>query len=327
METQKPNNLILSKREEHHKKLMVNILRNIADTPLVLKGGTALYLGYGLNRFSEDLDFDSAKKLNLANKITSAARDNIVIDNLNIKKDTDIVSRYIVNYHIHETGAKGRLKIEISYRTPASEEDVIIKDGIRFSSLERIIDNKLNAAYDGDHTRTKGRDLFDLHFLACQYPDSVDLNLARRLQNFAQDPGKLATRYQEDIKDDLLLKSIMDVEQVALELNYLSNNIIESIIKRAQTINAKLKNKPIDQHTEKVQFAEHLHSHYLDTMNLPHKEKEGKRKQFSDVINTISPKDIDGFIEIMRNKLKKKQETIPVRRILEDRNQDGDMER
>ena len=251
MEIQKPNNLTLSKREEHHKKLMVNILRNIADAPLVLKGGTALYLGYGLNRFSEDLDFDSAKKLNLANKISSAAQDDIVIDNLNIKKDTDIVSRYIVNYHICDTGIEDKLKIEISYRTPTSEEDVIIKDGIRFSSLERIIDNKLNAAYDGDHTRTKGRDLFDLHFLACQYPDSFDLNLARRLQRFAQDPDKLVSLYSEDVRTDTLLNNIMDIEQLALELNYLSNNIIEGITRRAQTINAKLKNKLIGQHTEK----------------------------------------------------------------------------
>lgn len=61
METQKPDNLI-TERDKHHEKLMVSILKNLTDTPLVLKGGTALYLGYGLNRFSEDLDFDSSKK-------------------------------------------------------------------------------------------------------------------------------------------------------------------------------------------------------------------------------------------------------------------------
>lgn len=36
----------LTDKECYHKKLMVAILRNLADTPLVLKGGTALFLGY-----------------------------------------------------------------------------------------------------------------------------------------------------------------------------------------------------------------------------------------------------------------------------------------
>lgn len=66
METQKPNNKLLTERDKYHEKLMINILKNLSDTPLVLKGGTALYLGYGLNRFSEDLDFDSVKEIKFA---------------------------------------------------------------------------------------------------------------------------------------------------------------------------------------------------------------------------------------------------------------------
>lgn len=139
METQKTDNVMLTERDKNHEKLMVNILKNLSDTPLVLKGGTALYLGYSLNRFSEDLDFDSAKKLNLLNKIKASAPHGIVIDDINVKKDTDTVSRYIVNYHIRDTGGKDALKMEISYRTPAPEELVTVKDGIRFSSVERII--------------------------------------------------------------------------------------------------------------------------------------------------------------------------------------------
>ena len=65
---------------------MVNILKNLTDTPLVLKGGTALYLAYGLPRFSEDLDFDSSKKLNLLSKIKNSAPSELIINNINIKK-------------------------------------------------------------------------------------------------------------------------------------------------------------------------------------------------------------------------------------------------
>lgn len=137
METQKPDNVMLTERDKHHEKLMVNILKNLSDTPLVLKGGTALYLCYGLNRFSEDLDFDSSKKLNLLNKIKASAPHGIVIDKINVKKDTDTdtVSHYIVNYHIRDTGVKDALKMEISYRTPASDEQITVKDDIRFSSI------------------------------------------------------------------------------------------------------------------------------------------------------------------------------------------------
>ena len=225
METQKHDNVMLTERDKHHEKLMVNILKNLSDTPLVLKGGTALYLGYGLNRFSEDLDFDSGKKLNLLNKIKASAPHGIVIDEINVKKDTDTVSRYIVNYHIRDTGVKDALKMEISYRTPASDEQITVKDGIRFSSVERIIDNKLHATYDGDNIRTKGRDLFDLHFLASHYAEYFDDELAARLKGFTQDHYKLVSLYLEDIEADPLLNKSMDVEQIALELNELAEMI------------------------------------------------------------------------------------------------------
>ncbi len=44
---------------------MRRIARSLQDTPLILKGGTALLLVHGLDRFSEDLDFDSNKPINL----------------------------------------------------------------------------------------------------------------------------------------------------------------------------------------------------------------------------------------------------------------------
>ena len=32
METQKPDNVMLTERDKHHEKLMVNILKNLSDT-------------------------------------------------------------------------------------------------------------------------------------------------------------------------------------------------------------------------------------------------------------------------------------------------------
>ncbi|GHQ77344.1 hypothetical protein VN0405_12890 [Helicobacter pylori] len=47
--------MILSEQETYHEKLMRVIVKNLVDTPMVLKGETALYLGYGLKNKSEDI--------------------------------------------------------------------------------------------------------------------------------------------------------------------------------------------------------------------------------------------------------------------------------
>ena len=226
METEEPNSMISQeKRNEYHEKFDDAILQNLTDTPLVLKGGTALYLGYGLNRFSEDLDFDSSKKLNLINKIKEATPNGFKIDHIHVKKDTDTVSRYMIQYSVPEIHLHDALKMEVSYRTPVPENQITVKNGIRFSSVERIVDNKLNAAFDGDNTRTKARDLFDLHYLAKCFPNQFDADLAQRLQAFSQDPDQLVSAYETDAERDPLLINT-DLDTMTLELNEMANQIV-----------------------------------------------------------------------------------------------------
>ena len=43
----------LTEIEKDHKLLMCNIVQALADTPYVLKGGTALMFGYDLDRFQK----------------------------------------------------------------------------------------------------------------------------------------------------------------------------------------------------------------------------------------------------------------------------------
>ena len=38
---------------------------------MVLKGGTALMLAYGLDRYSEDIDYDSNTRIDLLNELDS----------------------------------------------------------------------------------------------------------------------------------------------------------------------------------------------------------------------------------------------------------------
>lgn len=57
-----PNRSIrLTNRQALHERVMKAVALRMQDTSYVLKGGTALALLYGLDRHSDDLDFDGAK--------------------------------------------------------------------------------------------------------------------------------------------------------------------------------------------------------------------------------------------------------------------------
>ncbi|WRA80664.1 nucleotidyl transferase AbiEii/AbiGii toxin family protein [Helicobacter pylori] len=230
MDSKKPHYRVsLSEQALNHEKLMRAIVKNLADTPMVLKGGTALYLGYGLNRFSEDLDFDCHKKINLLGRVKSA---------IHIKKDTDSVGRYMVRYATKDNKEEQTLKLEISYRDAPKESEVNVIEGMRIAKIERIIDNKLCACFDGEHTRTKARDLFDLHFLAKHYEEHFNLDLASRLKDFSKDPDKLVSDYLVDVKLDALLNQIMDLEETALELGVMAQLIHKKLEKQSHSLNA-----------------------------------------------------------------------------------------
>ena len=230
MERKEPYNRInLSDKEKYHRELMVAILRGLRDTPLVLKGGTALYLGYGLTRFSEDLDFDAAKKLNLLSKIKNSIPYDIKLNEIHVKKDTDSVSRYIINYFIPKINETNNLKMEISYRTPIEEKDVYIKDGIRFASIEKIIDYKLKAAFDGACPRSKVRDLYDLHYLAFNYSHNFSKNDIERLFRYSKNPDELVDKYKDDLDGDNILSGRIDLETISIELSEKSENLYKKI--------------------------------------------------------------------------------------------------
>ena len=89
-----------------------NIMRTIAyeitkGNNLVLKGGTALLLCYGLDRFSEDLDFDARRKSEtsvLSDKIKDIVGENTVCL-IKTAKDTPTTTRYKLDY-----GAENELR-------------------------------------------------------------------------------------------------------------------------------------------------------------------------------------------------------------------------
>ena len=54
--------------DQIHMRLIQTIVKVFSNRPVVLKGGTALMLAYGLNRHSEDIDYDSNTRIDLVNE-------------------------------------------------------------------------------------------------------------------------------------------------------------------------------------------------------------------------------------------------------------------
>ena len=208
----------LSPERQHHVALMRQIAQAItANTgdDFVLKGGTALLLGYGLPRFSSDLDFDRRRaSIDLTRSIERGMQTAaITAQSLTTRKDTPTTKRYVLHY----TGAAGippqRLKIEASFRQAdaINEDEVAVVNGIRMYTIERLAPLKIEAFLD----RTLGRDVFDTAFLLARYanaiPDEHLVSIDAMLAEFGED-GLL-----ELITDDEILQA-HDLDRITLEL-------------------------------------------------------------------------------------------------------------
>jgi predicted nucleotidyltransferase component of viral defense system len=193
----------LNSAQEQQLVFMKAVVRECADLPLVLKGGTGLLFGYGLPRFSEDLDFDSVKKMRLETKIKSAAlKTAATIADLRLKKDTDTARRYMVDFV--RGGKELRLKIEISMRSKQIEDtEFRIIDGMKIYKVEQLISQKIHASEE----RAKVRDLFDLNFLLQKYTAAFSSEQILRLGAVAKEPSSLLKRYSEDHAEDHILQS------------------------------------------------------------------------------------------------------------------------
>jgi predicted nucleotidyltransferase component of viral defense system len=207
----------LTAQQREREDVMLAVLMGLATTPLVLKGGTALSLAYGSPRFSDDLDFDAPVRLRLDNKLKQSLPVGVTLVGVDTLKDTETVTRYRIRYE----GGHGfrSLKLEISYRTPAPEEEIDLSRGFRVATLPRILRQKLSAAHDGVDPRTKTRDLYDLAFIAATYPETFDADTAARLAGFCRDPDALVERYETDAEEGELAMSRAELENLVLNLD------------------------------------------------------------------------------------------------------------
>jgi predicted nucleotidyltransferase component of viral defense system len=185
--------------ESTHIALMQSVAKSFNDLPIVLKGGTALLLCYGLDRFSEDLDFDANKKLNIINRVSDTLSRYTEKHTIKISKDTDTVQRLKIHYS--KNGLERFLKIETSFRDPFQNEDTVIIDGIKTYQIKNLIDQKVNAMIG----RTKARDLYDVDFLLRTYRKSFTESTIKKLSETVADINELEGRFYPAFKDDYIL--------------------------------------------------------------------------------------------------------------------------
>jgi len=208
----------LTNIEKDHWLFMTNIVKSLADTPYVLKGGTALMFGYELDRFSEDLDFDSTKKLNLETKINESLPLGFEVIDIKKPKDTDTVQRYKVHYKT--PNGDRRLKIETSYRKKDIDTNdySLIKD-MQIYNIDFLLDNKISASHDGAKPRTTARDLYDIDFIVNNFKSVITPTFKTRLEEFIIDEDALYDRFEDAYNEDSLVNVKVKLDDLIIRLS------------------------------------------------------------------------------------------------------------
>jgi len=164
-------------QEKHY--IQVLVLRSIYSTitdELIFKGGTALLLFYGLNRFSEDLDFTMINEIDSEKLVANIKKD---LENMGIKHKISGIKEDNLSLSF-KIGAEGPLfereiercfvKVDISKREKVKESNIlelktdykgIIGFSVKIMSEKEILSEKIRALL----TRNQSRDLFDIYFL------------------------------------------------------------------------------------------------------------------------------------------------------------------
>jgi len=144
-------------------KDFLDFLNSCSDL-FVLKGGTALMMCYGLDRFSEDIDLDmlSSDKTVMQNILQKYCSKTGYT--FRTAKQTNTTERYILHYDDTQT-----LKIEVSHRKVASKKNIKQINGIQVYDIDTLCILK-KGAYDN---RMCIRDLYDLVFICNNYWDEL----------------------------------------------------------------------------------------------------------------------------------------------------------
>ena len=224
--------IILEDWKVHHGEIIrefIDYLNKNADE-FILKGGTALKLCYGLDRFSEDIDLDKNKGSGNLLKFVDTFCKNFGFE-YRIAKNTNTVKRALINY-----GGKYKpLKIEMSMRRKEiPTEEIATVNGIATYTPDTLAEMKA-LAYQG---RDAIRDLYDLCYLYNHYKDQITPRTISMIQRSLSYKGLeqfdylIHTQEDELIDNEKLMNDFLNMYD-SLDLLYDEDEkkIVEEMIK------------------------------------------------------------------------------------------------
>lgn len=207
-------------------KFIEEILPFFSDN-FILKGGTALCLFYGLNRYSEDLDFDCiSQNMNFINNLKF--HKDFKKWNINIKKNTEFVFKVMIDYGAISHLGNYPLKIEISGRErnrlrSLKNKDVFYQkiNSVNVYNIDKLISMKINA-FSG---RDKSRDLFDINFLIDNYSQFFNItqleSIATKIYYFGEEELDLL------LFDEIKMHRLINYEKI--ETNGFSKKLLQKV--------------------------------------------------------------------------------------------------
>ena len=152
--------------------LMKEILHLVGDN-FIFKGGTALRFYYGLDGYSEDLDFDAiSNNMDIIKRLKS--HKDFKNWQIYTKKISETSNRFTIDYGAKTPLGNYPLKIDISGRNKMLLRDKQLAyskiDGVCVYNIEIIAQMKRQAFL----SRNKIRDFYDIGFLLEKYPQCFD---------------------------------------------------------------------------------------------------------------------------------------------------------
>lgn len=218
-----------------HECAIKNILEyiNSKTNDYILKGGTALKMCYGLDRFSEDIDFDSTNKEEILKLIPEACKK--FGYSYNLKKNTDTVKRFMINYGNEQKP----LKVKTSFKNNYIDLSLIVKEnGIQTYEFNYLAQLKLNAYLQRD----KVRDLYDISFIGSEKIDKLSPTAKAIFASGLSYKGLEQFDYVSNQED-----SLVDKEKMLDRLLRTYENLhIDTTIEEKEIIKANKNNKTYD---------------------------------------------------------------------------------
>ncbi|MCI1890841.1 MAG: nucleotidyl transferase AbiEii/AbiGii toxin family protein [Schleiferilactobacillus harbinensis] len=187
--------IALTPQQRRHKDLIRDFLVyvNDQDAQYVLRGGTALMVCYGLDRFSEDVNLDG-HGVAIRNYVSRFAQ-NRGID-YHIVQDTDTVKQFVLQ------NGNDRLGIETVYRRKYTDPTTINKiNGISVYNLDALAIMKNNAC----QSRNRIRDLYDLIFILTHHWDDVSKHTKATIADAFSYHGLERLDYDVKTQQDVLI--------------------------------------------------------------------------------------------------------------------------